>query len=163
MPMPMRTARVRETPTARATALRLLARRDYSRSELSQRLRSRGISADEVEALLDDFERLGYLSDARYAQALVNQRAGRLGARAIARDLHGKGIPTDTAKDALATLAPRDELADATALWARRFGAPPIDEREKGRQVRFLMARGYSIAVALKVVRGAAVEGDVER
>ena len=65
----MRTARDREPPTARATALRLLARRDYSRSELSQRLRSRGVSADEIESLLDDFERLGYLSDARYAQA----------------------------------------------------------------------------------------------
>jgi len=160
--MPMRTARDREPPTARATALRLLARRDYSRSELSQRLRSRGVSADEIESLLDDFERLGYLSDARYAQALVSRRAGRLGARAIARDLHDKGIPADTAKDALATLAPRDELADATALWARRFRAPPVDEREKGRQVRFLMARGYSIAVALKVVRAVAAATDTD-
>lgn len=158
----MRAARDREPPTARATALRLLARRDYSRSELSQRLRARGISPDEIAALLDDFERRGYLSDTRYAQALVNQRAGRLGARAIARDLHGKGISADTAKTALATLKPRDELADATALWARRFGSPPLDERDKGRQVRFLMARGYSVAVALKVVRttGAGVQED---
>jgi regulatory protein len=160
--MPMRAARDREPPTARATALRLLARRDYSRSELSHRLRSRGVSADDTEPLLDDFERLGYLSDTRYAQALVSQRAGRLGKRAIARDLHDKGIAADTAKDALATLAPRDELADATALWARRFGTPPVDEREKGRQVRFLMARGYSISVALKVVRAEAPEADIE-
>ena len=158
----MRNARRREPATARTVALRLLARRDYSRLELAQRLRARGIAAGEIEPLLDDFERLGYLSDARYAHALVSQRAGRLGVRAIARDLHDKGIAADAAKDALAVLGPRDELADAANLWARRFGLPPTDEREKGRQVRFLMSRGYSIAVALRVLRAAGAIIDSE-
>ena len=58
----------------------------------------------------------------------------------------------------------RDEgLRGGAVGVGRRFGAPPVDERQKGRQVRFLMARGYSIGVALKVVRGAVAEGDVER
>ena len=133
----MRAARVREPASARATALRLLARRDYSRSELAQRL-----------------------SDVRYAQALVSQRAGRLGARAIARDLQDKGIAADAAKDALTALAPRDELADATALWTRRFGTPPADDREKARHVRFLVSRGYSASVAFKVLRAAGANDD---
>ena len=42
------------------------------------------------------------------------------------------------------------------SLWQRRFGTPPKDDREKARQVRFLMARGYAMSVALKVVRIAA-------
>ena len=158
----MRNARRREPATARSVALRLLARRDYSRLELEQRLRARGIEAGEIEPLLDDFERLGYLSDARYALALVSQRAGRLGVRAIARDLHDKGIGADAAKDALATLEPRDELRDAIALWTRRFGTAPVDEREKARQVRFLIARGYSVSVALKAIRGDASEADLQ-
>jgi len=148
----MRNARRREPATARTVALRLLARRDYSRLELAQRLRARGIAAAEIEPLLDDFERLGYLSDARYAQALVSRRAGRFGVRAIARDLHDQGIAADVANDALATLEPRDELADATNLWARRFGTAPVDERDKARQVRFLIARGYSVSIALKAI-----------
>jgi regulatory protein len=158
--MSMRAARGRQPATARATALRLLARRDYSRMELAQRLRGRGAPTDEIDAILDDLERLGYLSDARYAQAIVSQRAGRLGARAIVRDLHGKGIPSDTAKDALASLAPRDELADATALWARRFGTPPANDREKARHVRFLVSRGYSASVAFKVLHAAGARTD---
>ena len=158
----MRNARRREPATARTVALRLLARRDYSRLELAQRLRARGIATGEIEALLDDFERLGYLSDARYAHTLVSQRAGRLGVRAIARDLHDKGIAHDAAKDALASLDGRDELRDAIALWTRRFGTVPVDEREKARQVRFLIARGYDVSIALKVIRGAAPEGDTE-
>ena len=151
----MRAARGKAPAAARATALRLLARRDYSRAELAEKLRSRGASAPEIDATLDDFERLGYLSDARYAQAVVSQRAGRLGQRAIARDLHDKGIGPDAAKDALATLADRDELADATALWARRFGQPPADDREKARQLRFIVSRGFSVAIAFKVLRAA--------
>ena len=140
--------------------MRLLARRDYSRSELAQRLRARGLPSTEIDATLDDFERLGYLSDARYADALVAQRTGRLGPRAIARDLRDKGITSDTAKGALSILAERDELTDATALWQRRFGQPPVDERDKARQVRFLVSRGYSAAIAFRVLRNAGVHED---
>jgi len=156
----MRAARNAEPAGARAAALRLLARRDYSRVELAQRLRRRGLAVDDIERTLDDFERLGYLSDVRYANALVSQRAGKMGPRAISRDLHDKGIAADAAKDALAALAPRDELADATALWARRFGAPPADEREKARHVRFLVSRGFSAAIAFKVLRAAGAAAD---
>jgi len=154
----MRNARRREPATPRTVALRLLARRDFSRLELTQRLRARGVAVAEIDPLLDDFERLGYLSDARYAHALVSQRAGRLGVRAIARDLRDKGIADEAAKDALATIESRDELRDAVSLWMRRFGSAPVNEREKARQVRFLIARGYSISIALKAIRGEAPE-----
>lgn len=156
----MRAARGNAPASARAVALRLLARRDYARSELAQRLRARGLSAVDIEATLDAFERLGYLSDSRYAHAMVAQRAGRLGKRAIARDLHGKGIDTATAAEALSTLAERDELADATALWQKRYGEPPANPRDKARQVRFLVARGFSTSIALKVLRAAGVKSD---
>src|SRR5215472_9510469 len=149
----MRPAREKQRSSAREIALRLLARRDYSRAEIAQRLRTRGFPVDEVDAALDEFERLGYLSDARYAEHLVSQRAGRFGKRAIARDLQEKGIASVAAGEALAPLAARDELADAIALWERRFGSAPRDEREKARQVRFLVARGYSLSIALKVLR----------
>jgi SOS response regulatory protein OraA/RecX len=37
-----------------------------------------------------------------------------------------------------------------------------VDERDKARQVRFLIARGYSIAVALRVLRAAGAVIDCE-
>lgn len=151
----MREAREPKVLTVRARALRLLARRDYSRAELALRLAARGIARTDFDPVLDDFERLGYLSDARYAAGVVARRAGRYGKRAIARDLHDKGVAPAAAIDALAALASRDDLADATALWLRRFGEAPADEREKLRQVRFLVSRGYSSATAFKVLRAA--------
>lgn len=137
----------------RATAIRMLARREYARAELAERLASRGADGAEVARVLDELEALGYLSDARFAQALVTQKAGRYGKRAIAHALTQRRVASPAAQSALDTLGSVDELADASALWRRRFGSPPGDERERARQVRFLLARGYSLSIALKVVR----------
>jgi regulatory protein len=137
----------------KASAIRLLARREYARAELHDRLIARGATREEVERVLDELERSGYLSDARFAQALVAQRAGRYGKRAIAYQLRQKQVAPGAADDALASIALTDEVADAKALWQRRFGVLPKDDREKARQVRFLQARGYSITIALKVLR----------
>jgi len=140
-------------PTLKAAAIRLLARREYARAELAERLIARGAVRAEVEQVLDELERNGYLSDARFAQAVVAQKAGRYGKRAIAHELRQKHVEPAAARDALAAIAQTDELAEATALWQRRFGNPPQDEREKARHVRFLLARGYGMAIALKVLR----------
>ena len=140
-------------PTLKAAAIRLLARREYARAELAERLIARGAARAEVEQVLDELERNGYLSDARFAQAVVAQKAGRYGKRAIAHELRQKHVEPAAARDALAAIAQTDELAEATALWQRRFGSPPQDEREKARHVRFLLARGYGMAIALKVLR----------
>ena len=137
----------------KASAIRLLARREYARAELYSRLLRIGATRDEVERVLDELEQSGYLSDARFAQALVTQKAGRYGKRAIAHQLRQKQVEPAAADEALASIALNDELADATALWQRRFGVLPRDNRERARHVRFLQARGYSITIALKVLR----------
>jgi len=135
--------------------VRLLARREYGRAELAARLRARGVEAEVIERTLDELTAQGYLSDARFAEALVAGRSGRFSRRAIAHALAEKHVAPDAATDALAPLAARDEEADAHALWERRFGAPPRDERDRARHVRFLLSRGYSIGIALKVLKAA--------
>jgi regulatory protein len=144
----------------KAVAVRLLARREYARAELTERLIARGAARAEVEQVLDELERNGYLSDARFAQAVVAQRAGRFGKRAIAHELREKKVDPAAAQDAMAALANTDELGEATALWQRRFGNAPKDEREKARQVRFLLSRGYSLTIALNVLRAAGTAAD---
>jgi regulatory protein len=138
--------------SVRATAIRMLARREHSHAELSRRLVARGGDPQEVERVLDALEREGYLSDARFAQLLVARKAARFGKRAIAGAMRARGVDADTAKEALRTLGDADELARARDTWARRFKAPPADERARARQVRFLLARGYALSIALEVV-----------
>ena len=147
-------------PSLRSMALRLLARRDWAREELAARLRARGGEETDIAATLDDLTALGFLSDARYAEALVSSRRGTFGRRAIAQTLKERRIAPHVAQAAMEPLATVDETADALALWQRRFGAVPRDAREKARQVRFLMARGYPLGVALKVLRVAGAPVD---
>jgi len=147
-------------PSPKVLAVRWLARRDYSRAELATRLRRRGVAEEAIERTLDELAAAGYLSDARYAQALVAQRTGRFGKRAIAQALKERGVAPGDVEQALAPLRERDELDDARALWQRRFGHAPADEREKARQVRYLQARGYSLSTALAVLRRAGVMAD---
>ena len=152
MPTPPRTLKQR--------AVALLARREYSRAELAARLASRGASRAEIEPVLDDLERAGYLSDTRFAAAVVRQKSGGFAKRAIAHTLREKGVTSPVAKDALAMLDGADEYAQALALWQRRFGKAPADEREKARQVRFLVSRGYATSIVFRVFRAAGVPAD---
>lgn len=149
------TARPPLPVSAKAAAVRLLARREYSRAELAQRLLRRGLEADAIARALDELAAAGYLSDRRVAQAMVAQKSGRYGKRAIVYALKEKGIGAADMEAALAPLAHADEFADAQALWQQRFGTPPASEREKARQVRFLQARGFSLAAVLRVLRAA--------
>ena len=146
--------------TLKQRAVALLARREYSRAELAARLASRGASPAEIEPVLDDLERAGYLSDTRFAAAVVRQKSGGFAKRAIAHALREKGVTSPVAKDALAMLDGADEYAQALALWQRRFGKAPADEREKARQVRFLVSRGYATGIVFRVFRAAGVPED---
>lgn len=154
--------RTRPRRTLKQQAVALLARREYSRAELSKRLAPTGSSRSEIDAVLDELAASGLLSDARFAAALVHQKTGGYGKRAIAHALREKGVDAGEATAALAVLDGDGELAVAQALWARRFGQPPRDEREKARQLRFLLSRGYSHSIAFKVLRaaGAPIEDD---
>lgn len=148
----MRDARRKPMTSVRATAIRMLARREYARAEIEERLVARGGDRAEVARTLDDLERLGYLSDARFARMLVAQKAGRFGKRAIAHAIRQRRVEPAAAREALAALAGNDEIADARVVRQRRFGMPPGDERERARQIRFLVARGYGLSVAIEVV-----------
>jgi regulatory protein len=145
--------RAKPPPDARAAAVRLLARREYGRHELLQRLLQRGITHDDATVALDDLERRGLLSDARYAESLVAHMRGRYARRAIVRTMRERGVRGDAVEGAGETLAEIDDEADARTILARRFPDPPADDRALARQVRFLESRGYPLALILRLVR----------
>ena len=136
----------------RAQAIRLLARREHARSELQQKLIAKGADPDEVRLLLDELAAQDYLSDARYVRATVAHKSGAFGRQRIIEELKSKGIARDDIETALAEAQIDDEAA-LNALWQRRFGRAPVDERDKARQVRFLQARGFAVSAILRLLR----------
>ena len=135
----------------RAQAIRLLARREYARSELLQKLLAKGATPDVANLVLDELSAQGYLSDARYARVTVAQKSRAFGRRRIAQALTAKGVAREAIETAL-TEAAIDEAAALRALWQRRFGRAPVDPREKARQVRFLQARGFALSAILRLL-----------
>lgn len=106
----------------------------------------------EIDAVLDELAALGYLSDTRFAKALVRQKSGGYSKRAIGATLKARGVSGEAATDALAGSEIDDQDA-MVALWRRRFGKAPLDDREKARQVRFLQSRGFSLSAIFRLLR----------
>ncbi len=71
--------------TLRVQAIRLLARREYARAELQQKLLAKGAAPDEARCLLDELTAQGYLSDARYARVTVAHAERRRSVGAASR------------------------------------------------------------------------------
>ena len=119
---------------------------------MRDKLVATGATRDEVDAVLEEIAALGYLSDARFAKALVGQKMGAMSKRAISASLKAKGVDADVASAAVAASDVDDQDA-MVALWLRKFGTPPANDREKARQVRFLQSRGFALSAIFKLLR----------
>ncbi|MFA6310468.1 MAG: recombination regulator RecX [Sterolibacterium sp.] len=142
-------------PSLRGRAVKLLARRDHSRAELSKKLAPLG-SSEEINAVLDQLEQTGLLSDARAAAAYVRSHAARFGAAKLNHSLRAKGISAELIAASLDQQGLEGELQRARELWRRKFGAreaPAVrDAREWARQARFLQSRGFSTEIIRKLL-----------
>jgi len=131
----------------RAQALKLLARREHSRTELALKLQRRQWQLSQIEQVLDDFEERNWLNDQRFAEIFARQRRERgYGPLRIKADLHQRGIyrvPAPSEEE-----GPIDWIGIATNALERRFGsqAGPDSEPDRNlwlKRARFLAQRGF--------------------
>lgn len=142
----------------RARALRLLARREHSRVELRRKLAPHAEEGVDLEALLDDFTRRGWLSEERFVEQAVRAKARKYGPLKIANHLREKGIDGEGIAAALAQVK-AGEAEALQAVWRSRFGRLPADIADRARQVRFLQGRGFALESILKFLPAAGEEG----
>ena len=157
------TAEAEAAGKLRNKALRLLTTREHSREELTRKLaqakarrarneaRAPAPAKDDISRLIDDLVAQGWQSDDRYAEAIVRRLTGQASRRFIEDKLAQTGIKKDVAQLALEALE-QDENEVAKALWERRFGNVPSDDKERQKQIRFLLSRGFHLGDAFKIV-----------
>ena len=136
----------------KARALRYLSMREHSRLELARKLKKHAQEGDDVDALLDFLEKNKWLSQERFSEALIHRRSSRFGNSRIVAELQMHGIQGEALKKLKLGLND-SETARACEIWQRKFGKLPEDAAERSKQMRFLMARGFSqkaIKVAMK-------------
>ena len=132
---------------ARSVALRLLARREHSRHELSLKLRQRQVQQSVIELVLDDYENEGWLDDARFADVYARHRIDvGYGPVRIIAELQQRGV--NLRPECLDDLSDSDWCRLAARVRDKRFGLESVnnDVQEKLRQARFLARRGFSSA-----------------
>ena len=136
----------------RERALGFLARREHSRAELRRKLAPHAESPGQLDALLDDLIQRKLLSEERFAEARAHVLARKFGAARIERDLRARGVSEEQAANA-SIEARATEFERARDVWRRKFGTPPADLKERGRQARFLLSRGFSTDVINRILR----------
>lgn len=141
-------------PSLKARALRYLSAREHSRKELARKLARYAEETDDIPALLDWLETSKFLSESRFAESLINRRAGRFGSSRILLELESHQIDLSEMPDLKSTLV-ADEDARAWIVWEKKFGMPPTSAAESARQKRFLQQRGFSHQSIQMVMRRA--------
>jgi regulatory protein len=69
----------------------------------------------------------------------------------VAHELREKGVSEALADKAVAAMAP-EELAHASAVWRKKFGAAPKSHEEWAKQARFLQSRGFGFEIIKRVL-----------
>ena len=157
----------KQSPSLKARALRLLSLREYSRkglatkltesearwAKLTEREQNPQATALNIEVVLDDFEARGWLSDKRFAEALVRRRSERYGARKIQEELQRAGVDGKQSAELLVDLK-KTEFERAYGLWSKKYGVKAQDQKERARQYRFLAGKGFSLDVVARIIGG---------
>ena len=136
----------------------MLGCREHSRAELQRKLGKYEEEPGQLVRVLDELHAKGFLSEQRVVDSVLHRRAQRLGAGRIRQELQAKGIDGELVAQALHQLR-GTEVARAREVWKRKFDAPPQDASERGRQSRFLAARGFGGDVIQRVL-GSSGEDD---
>lgn len=132
-------------------ALRYLAAREHSRAELERKLAAHAESPQQLAQVLDELQAKDFISEARVVESVINRRAGRFGAARIRHELQGKGLAPDMVADAVSGLK-ASEVERAREVWRKKFGEPAEDAAARGKQMRFLAARGFGSEAIRRVV-----------
>ena len=140
-------------PTLKGRALRLLSQREHSRLELERKLAPHETEPGQLAQALDELQARGFISEERVVESVVHRRAAKLGTARVKQELQAKGLSGEAVSDALELLR-STELDRAREVWRRKFAEAATDPKEKARQIRFLVSRGFAAEVVRRVVQG---------
>ncbi len=149
------------TGTARAAALRLLGRREYTLAELRTRLLARGFTPDETTRALDSLVGDGLADDRRAAAAHIRtgSRIKGRGRHRLRRELDARGIDPDLSAALIAGIDEDDELAAAAAVLSRKRPAGRLTMADRKRLFQQLLRRGFPADIIARVMKAADTPG----
>jgi regulatory protein len=134
-------------------ALRLLSTREHSRAELERKLAQYEQEPGALAKVLDALQAKDFINEGRVVESVLHRRSAKLGASRIKQELQAKGLEPEAVAEAVSRLR-ASEVERAKEIWRKKFGQPPADAAERGKQMRFLASRGFGGDTIHRVVQG---------
>lgn len=128
----------------RRSAMDLLARREHSAQELSQKLSQRYSATDHIESVVVQLAEQGLQSDVRYAESMLRYRSQRgQGPLRLRQELMSRGVDEAVINRALAECE-IDWQQLAAQTYRKKFSDLPCTElKERAKRIRFMLYRGF--------------------
>jgi regulatory protein len=139
------------TISLKGRALRLLSGREYSRAELVKKLSQFETTPGELDKALDELQAKDFINEQRVVDSVLHRRSAKLGTARIKQELQSKGLDAGAVLDAV-DLLKSTEVERAREVWRKKFGTAPENAAERGKQMRFLMSRGFGSEAIRKVI-----------
>jgi regulatory protein len=128
------------------TAVRLLARRDHTETELRLKLQRKNFSHPEVDAAMERLREKGYLNDEKLKQDMIEKMLAekRHGVRGIVGKLRQMGLQV-SGEEVRECCSEEEEWEIACQLLKNHFRS--LDAENFPRLARYLANRGFSSAI----------------
>lgn len=141
----------------RGAALRFLKIRPRSIYELRQKLEAKDFASFDIDETIDYLVSIHLLDDRAFTASWIQYRLARpFGFRRIVIELKEKGVPAPIIEEAVTAAKDRYAESDVVLELARRRAErlANIDPLKKKKRVGdFLLRRGYSMDVVMKVLK----------
>ncbi|MGO2074388.1 regulatory protein RecX [Pseudoalteromonas sp. AOP31-A2-14] len=124
----------------------LLGRQDYSRRELTTKLKKKEATPEFIESLLDWCEEHNFINEQRYCEGFVRRHLAKYhGLKRIKSEAMGKGIDSYLLEQVIENQEV-DWFELAQEAYNKKYSTTQtdFDYKEKTRRVRYLMYRGFS-------------------
>ncbi|MBC2850687.1 RecX family transcriptional regulator [Cetobacterium sp. 8H] len=129
---------------ALSTSYFYLAKRDYSKKEIYNKLLQKYWEKIPVQKVILILEAKGLLDDLEFAKNYVKNKKG--GRKKIEYDLRLKGISSSVLKEALESYENEDELSELRKAWDK------LGSRDEQKKIASLMRKGYSYGDIKKIL-----------
>ena len=137
---------IKNNKKIRQVALSYLAKSEYTRFTLREKLLRKGFLHQVVEAALDSLAQQGFLDDARFCEVFIARRVRQgYGPIRILAECRQYGIN----EEIITSQLQQDEefwLTVINAVWQKKkFSADNSSQQEQLRQIRYLQYRGFRL------------------
>jgi regulatory protein len=146
---------MKKPKTAYSKAIELLARREHSVRELTQKLLQREFEQEEIDAAIARLLESKYLDNTRFIGCLIRARVAqgagpaKIKAQLLSHDISSAHIENHE------QWQQTNWLVLARQAKVKRFGElPPADHKAKAKQIQFLTRRGFSTSQASTAISG---------